>query len=43
MLTIEKLKEYGANVEEGLARCLNNEAFYCSHSGQEVLPKARWM
>ena len=28
MLTIEKLKEYGANVEEGLARCLNNEAFY---------------
>ncbi len=28
MLTIEKLKEYGANTEEGLARCMNNEAFY---------------
>ena len=28
MLTIEKLREYGANVEEGLNRCMNNEAFY---------------
>ena len=28
MLTIQGLKEYGANVEEGLKRCLNNEAFY---------------
>ena len=28
MLTIEALKEYGANVEEGLGRCLGNEAFY---------------
>ena len=28
MLTIEALREYGANTEEGLARCLNNEAFY---------------
>ncbi|MBQ9480547.1 MAG: Hpt domain-containing protein [Clostridia bacterium] len=28
MITIEKLKEYGANVEEGLGRCMNNEAFY---------------
>lgn len=28
MLTIDGLKEYGANVEEGLARCINNEAFY---------------
>ena len=28
MLTIDILKEYGANVEEGLARCLNNEDFY---------------
>ena len=28
MLTIDALKEYGANVEEGLARCMNNEAFY---------------
>ena len=28
MLTIDKLKEYGANTQEGLARCMNNEAFY---------------
>jgi hypothetical protein len=28
VLTIEKLKAYGANVEEGLERCLNNEAIY---------------
>lgn len=28
MLTIDKLKDYGADVEEGLKRCVNNEAFY---------------
>ena len=28
MLTVEKLKEFGANTEEGLTRCLGNEAFY---------------
>ena len=28
MLTIEKLKEYGANIEEGLERCMGNEEFY---------------
>ena len=28
MLTIEALREYGANTREGLTRCLNNEAFY---------------
>lgn len=28
MLTTEKLKEHGANIEEGLQRCLNNEDFY---------------
>ncbi|MBR0341899.1 MAG: Hpt domain-containing protein [Oscillospiraceae bacterium] len=28
MLTIEKMKEIGANTEEGLNRCMNNEAFY---------------
>ncbi len=28
MLTIETLQSYGANTAEGLARCLNNEAFY---------------
>ena len=28
MLTIEKLRAFGANVDEGLGRCMNNEAFY---------------
>ena len=28
MISIETLKAYGANVEEGMARCMNNEAFY---------------
>lgn len=28
MLTIETLRGWGANVDEALERCLNNEAFY---------------
>ena len=28
MLTIAALREFGANVDEGLGRCLNNEEFY---------------
>ena len=28
MLTIEKLRNYGANVDEGLQRCVNNETLY---------------
>ena len=28
MLTIEKLRGWGANADEALERCLNNEAFY---------------
>ena len=28
MLTIQALRDYGANTEEGLARCLNKEDFY---------------
>ena len=28
MLTIDSLRAYGANVDEGLNRCLNNEEFY---------------
>ena len=28
MLSIEKLKKYGANVEEGVLRCAKNEALY---------------
>ncbi len=28
MLTIENLRKYGANVDEGLKRCVNNEQLY---------------
>ncbi len=28
MITIDALKEYGANVDEGLSRCMGNEALY---------------
>lgn len=28
MLTIDKLRTFGANIEEGLRRCVNNEALY---------------
>ena len=28
MLTIDKLREYGADVDDGLARCMNMEGFY---------------
>ena len=28
MITVEALREWGANVDEGLARCMNNEDFY---------------
>ncbi len=28
MLTIDAMKEFGANTEEGVARCINNEGFY---------------
>lgn len=28
MLTVDSLKAFGANTEEGLGRCMNNEAFY---------------
>ena len=28
MLTVNTLRDFGANTAEGLGRCLNNEAFY---------------
>ena len=36
MLTIDTLKELGANTEEGLGRCLNNEAFYLKLVGMAL-------
>ena len=47
MLTVEKLRAWGANVDEGLVRCLNNETFYVTlvnkaiqDSNFEALPAA---
>lgn len=37
MITMEKLRMYGANADEGLARCVNNEALYLRLVG--LLPK----
>ena len=28
MLTVDKLRAFGADVDDGLKRCMNNEAFY---------------
>ena len=28
MLTIDTLRQFGANTRDGLGRCMNNEAFY---------------
>ena len=28
MLTVESLKKFGADTDEGITRCMNNEAFY---------------
>lgn len=36
MLTIDALRTYGADVKEGLGRCLNNEAFYLRMVGMAV-------
>ncbi len=39
MITIEKLKAFGANVDEGLGRCFNNEAFYLRLVGMGLADK----
>lgn len=36
MLTLEKLRELGANTEEGMARCRNNEEFYLKLVGMAL-------
>ncbi len=40
MLTIDALREYGANVDEGLSRCINNEALYLRLVGTVVDEKS---
>jgi len=36
MLTIENLKAFGANTEEGVVRCVNNESFYLTMVGKAI-------
>ena len=36
MLTIDALKALGANTDEGLTRCMNNEAFYLRMVGMAL-------
>ena len=40
MLTVEKLKEYGADTDDGLKRCLNNADFYIGMV-QSIIPDTR--
>ena len=39
MLTLDGIRALGANVDEGLARCLNNEAFYLRLAGMALQDK----
>ena len=36
MLTIEGLRECGADIDSGMARCMNNEAFYLKLAGMAL-------
>ena len=36
MLTIDKLKSFGADVNDGLTRCMNNESFYLMLIGKAL-------
>ncbi|MCR5480233.1 MAG: Hpt domain-containing protein [Ruminococcus sp.] len=36
MLTADKLREFGADVDAGLTRCMNNEAFYITLVGKVI-------
>ncbi|MBQ3866145.1 MAG: Hpt domain-containing protein [Clostridia bacterium] len=39
MLTLDGIRSLGANTDEGLARCLNNEAFYLRMVGMALQDK----
>ena len=41
MLTVENLREYGANVDEGISRCLDDEEFYIELV-KSVIPDKRF-
>lgn len=38
-MTIDSLNAFGANTAEGLARCMNNEAFYLRMTGMVLADK----
>lgn len=38
-MTLDDLRAYGADVDEGLARCMNNEAFYLRMVGMAKAEK----
>lgn len=40
MLTIEKMRDWGADVDEGMGRCLNNENFYLTLTGKAIQDSA---
>ncbi|MBR4344509.1 MAG: Hpt domain-containing protein [Lachnospiraceae bacterium] len=39
MITIDSLKKYGADVNDGLTRCMNNESFYLMLVGKVLADK----
>ena len=39
MLTIDALKKFGANTDDGLSRCMGNEAFYFKLIGKVIEDK----
>ena len=39
MLTTDALKQFGADVDDGLSRCMGNEAFYFKLIGKVVEDK----
>ena len=39
MLTLDSLRDFGANVDEGLVRCMNMEAFYLKLVGKAIEDK----
>ena len=38
MLTVETLRAYGADVDEGITRCMGNEQFYMKLVGKLLEP-----
>lgn len=43
MITIEKLREFGADVDDGITRCLNNADFYTNLVGKLTEDKTLYL